>query len=51
MSVHLNGVSCSAAKPDVKARVKDVGRTDYGELFRLPVRPRSRRTSVFIQGS
>lgn len=31
--------------------LKDVGRTDYGELFGLPVRPRSRRTSVFIQGS
>ncbi len=34
-----------------RPRVKDVGRTDYGELFGLPVRPQSRHTSVFIQGS
>lgn len=47
MSVHLNGGCGSAAKPDVK----DVGRTDHGELFGLPVRPQSRHTSVFIQGS
>ncbi len=34
-----------------RPRVKDVGRTDYRELFGLPVRPQSRHTSVFIQGS
>lgn len=34
-----------------RPRVKDVGRTDYGELFGLPVRPQSRHTSVFIQGT